>query len=54
VHLCGALLEADPESGRAVGFRRVDLWETGASPFESVGPLREEAESAVAPGDEEP
>jgi 2',3'-cyclic-nucleotide 2'-phosphodiesterase len=54
VHLCGALLEVDRDTGRAVGFRRVDLWETGAAPFEPTGPLREEAETAVATGDDEP
>ncbi len=47
VHLCGALLEADPVTGRALAFRRVDLWESGASPFDVQGPLREEAPAPV-------
>lgn len=54
VHLCGALLEVDRTSGRAVGFRRVDLWETGAAPFGTTEALREEAESVIANGDDEP
>jgi metallophosphoesterase (TIGR00282 family) len=54
VHLCGALLEVDAATGRATSFRRVDLWESGAAPFESEGPLREEAETKVEEADSEP
>jgi metallophosphoesterase (TIGR00282 family) len=42
VHLCGALLEADPVTGRAISFRRVDLWDSGGSTFDERGPFRQE------------
>jgi len=43
VHLCGALLEVDRDTGRAVRFRRVDVRDEGAAAFSDQGALQEES-----------
>ncbi len=45
VHLCGALLEVDSVTGRALAFRRVDVRDDGAPTFSGGGALSIEGES---------
>ena len=54
VHMAGALLEVDPETGRAVTFRRVDVRDHGASEFDVTGPLRVEGPAVEASSDDDP